>query len=174
MTLRCDLTINGSSRKLVMAQGPNETQEHMALKLAAYLLFWDLEPIVDAGPKHSALLNQEFVPDLMALNIEGQVQLWVECGQTSMNKLIKLVRRFPYTRVLVMRASERDAARLRKDLEAQHDRSERIEVIGWPAASFREWMDALQEKTEVYGEGGGLTLNVVINEKMIVAELKAY
>lgn len=174
MNLRCDLTVNGAERKLVLASGPNEPREHIALKLAAYVLFWDLEPIVDASPKHPALLGQEFVPDLLALDIQGQTRLWVECGQTSMNKLIKIVRRFPYARIVVLKAGERDAARMRKDLQAQHDRPERIEVLGWPAASFKQWLEALQEKTEVYGEGGGLTLNAVVNERPIIAELINY
>jgi hypothetical protein len=174
MRLRCDLHVNGGSRKLVLAAGPNETGEHLALKLGAFLLFWDQEPIVDASAKHPALLGQEFIPDLMALTVEGQAGLWVECGQTSMNKLAKVVRRFPYTRLVVLKASEREAERLRRDLASQHDRPERVEVLGWPADSFKEWKGALSEKTEVYGEGGGLMLNAVVNERPIVAELRRF
>jgi len=154
--------------------GPNETVEHLALKLAAYILFWEFELIVQPSAKHTALLNQEFIPDLMGLNDAGEVKLWVECGQVSMNKLTKLTRRFPYARVVVIKENERESERFRQDLKDQHDHDEKIEVLSWPAQQFKEWMRALQEKTEVFGEGGGLSLNVVINEHPLVAEMKIF
>ena len=51
MKLRCDLNVNGGERKLLIVQGPNEPESHLALKLAACLLFWDSEPLVDASVK---------------------------------------------------------------------------------------------------------------------------
>ena len=80
MNLRCALHVNGGERKLHLALGPNEKEEHLALKLAACLLFWDLEPIVDASPKHPALLGQEYLPDVLAVDAAGEAVLWVDCG----------------------------------------------------------------------------------------------
>ena len=174
MKLRCDLHINGGARKLILVAGPNENADHLALKLAAYILFWKDEPIVGASAKHPALLGQEFVPDLMALDDGGQVRLWVECGQTTINKLAKAARRFPRARIVVMKALEREAARLRGELEAEHGRPGRVEILAWPGGAFKEWLGALQEKTEAYGEGGGLSLNLVINEQPVSADLKVY
>lgn len=173
MKIRCDLHVNGALRKLLLVQGPNETPEHMALKLAAYLLLWDAQPIMGAGVKHPALCNQEFIPDVMALNDAGEVRLWAECGQVTLHKLGKLVRRLPQARLVVMKATEREALRLRQDLKDKLDRSEKIEILGWPGPLFKEWLAALAEKTEVFGEAGGHMLNVVINEKPLVAEFRS-
>ena len=38
MKFRCDLHLNGGSRKLILMPGPNETVEHLALKLAAKVM----------------------------------------------------------------------------------------------------------------------------------------
>lgn len=174
MKIRCDLHVNGTNRKLILVPRPHETVEHLGLKLAAYVLFWDQEPIVEASVKHPALLNQEFIPDLMGLGSDGQATLWVECGQVTMHKLTKLTRRFPGARLIVIKEDERQAQRLRSDMLDELDRHEKVEVLAWPNGLFKEWMSTLQEKTEVYGEGGGLTLNVVVNEKPFVADFKVF
>ncbi len=174
MKLRCDLHVNGASRKLFIVQGPNETGAHLALKLAAYLLFWDLEPIVDASPKTPALAAFEFMPDVLALDEAGETRLWVECGSVTMHKLLKLTRRLPQARVVVLKETQREAERLRQDIAEQLDRHEKVEILAWPGRQFQEWLAALGEKTEVFGEAGGLMLNVVVNERPVVAELTVH
>lgn len=174
MKIRCDLHVNGSSRKLILVPDLNETPEHLALKLSAYVLFWDEQPIVEASSRHPALQGQEFVPDLMALEEDGSIGLWVECGQVTLHKLEKLTRRLPVSRIVVMTSSERSALRLRQDLRERLDRQEKVEILAWPSHEFKAWLAALLEKTEVYGEGGGLLLNIVVNEHPLAAELKRF
>lgn len=174
MKLRCDLHVNGANRKLVLVSAPNESAQHMGLRLAAYLLFWDQEPVMEASAKNPALANFEFLPDLMALDEAGDIKLWVECGTTTMHKLLKLTRRLSQGRIVVMKESEREALRLREDMRAQLDRAGRVEILAWPAAVFQSWTESLFEKTEVFGEAGGLMLNLVINERPIVAELTKF
>lgn len=172
--IRCDLHLNGGSRKLILAAGPNETAEHLALKLSAYFLFWDFEPIVGASARHPALLNQEFLPDLLALNDAGEASLWVECGHVTMHKLMKLTRRFPNARLVVVQSGPREAERTRRDLQDQVDRHAKIEILAWPHGQFASWMDILAEKTEAYGESGGLSINAVVNEHPLAVDLLRY
>ncbi|MBI4375273.1 MAG: YaeQ family protein [Elusimicrobia bacterium] len=174
MKIRCDLHLNGGSRKLVLVAGQSETVEHLALKLSAYLLFWKEQPILEASPKHPALMGQEFTPDLMALDETGSIKLWIECGQVTLHKLSKLIRRLPAARIVVIKPSERAAQRLRQDLSEELRRSHRVEVFGWPEPEFRHWLGALGEKTEIYGESGGLMINAVVNETPMLAELKCF
>ena len=174
MKIRCDLHVNGGSRKLVLMPGPNERADHLALKLAAYLLFWDKEPVVVPSAKHPALLGQEFVPDLMSLDITGAVDLWVECGATTMNKLDKVARRFTHARIVVLTPSAREAERLRSDVAAKLERAPRIEILAWKDGQFTEFARTLAEKTEVYGEAGGHMINAVVNERPVVSEFKPF
>ena len=174
MKLRCDLHVNGGARKLVLVPAAHETAEHLGLKLASYLLFWDLNPVVGASPRHPALAGQEFAPDLMALDDAGAVRLWVECGKVTLHKLGKLTRRLPGTRLVVLKASENEAQRLRLEMKERLDRGDAVEILAWPGGQFGQWMEALQDKTEIYGEAGARTLNIVVNERPLVAELKAF
>jgi uncharacterized protein YaeQ len=162
MKIRCNLNINGEERKLLIVPGLNEPVEHRALKLAAYLLFWSDQPALDFNLKNPALAGYDFLPDLMALDDAGAIKLWVECGSTTMNKLTKLTRRLPQGRIVVLKETARDALRLREDLRKELDREARVEI------------GALRDKTEVYGESGGLLINVVVNEQPLVAELERF
>lgn len=170
MAIRCDIHLNGGHRKLILAAKPEEPPAHLALKLAAFVLCWAENPIVDPSAKHPALLNQEFRPDLMALDDGGGVALWVECGPTSLNKLEKLPRRFPHARFLVLKESRREGDRLRRDLTERRSRGS-VTVWSWREEDFALWAGALEEKTEIYGEADGRSLNLVINQTPLAADL---
>lgn len=174
MKIRCDLNINGASRKPFLVSGPNEPDAHLAHKVAAYILFWNYEPIVDATQKTPALANFEFLPDLIAVDAAGKAVLWVECGTITMHKLTKITRRMPSCRLVIMKESERDAERLRKELEQQFDRPGKVEILAWPEQSFREWTRAVADKTEAFGEAQGHMINAVVNDTPFVVEFKSY
>ena len=174
MKLRCDLHVNGENRKLLLVPGPNEIGERLALKLAGFLLFWTFDPKVDASTKTAALAQFEFLPDLVGLNDAGEIALWVDCQTTTMNKLTKLTRRLPRGRIVVLKEDERGAARLRVDAAAQLDRPERIEILAFPGASFREWLSCLGEKVEIFGDSTERLLNVVVNGHPVATDLKAF
>lgn len=169
--LRCDLHVNGENRKLILAADREETLEHLALKLSAFLLFWDADPIVAPSVQHPALSNQEFRPDLVALDLSGAVALWVECGTVTIHKMNKLVKRYPSARLVVIKASEHDGRRLREDLSDKVDRSDRVEILAWKASDFAVWLRAMAEKTEAIGEAGGASLNLVVNETPVASDL---
>jgi len=172
--IRADLHINGGARKPYLVSGPNELDVHLAHKLAAYVLFWDDEPMLDANAKTPALASFEFLPDLIALDDAGEAKLWVECGTTTMHKLTKITRRAPRCRIVVLKENARDAARLRKELAEQFDRPERVEILAWPPGQFKAWCAAVGEKTEAYGEASGHMINAVVNETPLVVEFEPH
>ncbi|MBI4371523.1 MAG: YaeQ family protein [Elusimicrobia bacterium] len=174
MKIRCDLRVNGGSRKPYLVSGPNEPGDHLAHRLAAYVLFWDAEPLLDATARMPALAAFEFVPDLLALDDAGAIKLWVECGTITLHKLTKITRRAPRCRLVVMKETERDAARLRRDLEEQFDRPGKVEILAWPGDSYRRWAAAVADKTEAFGEASGLMINAVVNETPQLVEFKRF
>ena len=174
MKIRCDLQINGGARKLLLVSGPNETVEHLTLKLAAYLMFWDADPVVEASSSHPALQGQKFILDLMGLDDSGALNLWVECGNVTLHKIGKLLRRFPSARSVIVKPTEREAERLRADVTDQEQKGGKIEILAWPGRQFQDWMKVVYEKTEVYGEAGDRSLNLVINEVPVVADFRAF
>lgn len=174
MAIRCEFNLNGGKRRLVMARGPEETWEHVALRLASCALFWPLEPKVEISPKHPALGGIEFRPDFVALNAAGEVGMWGECGNVSLNKLDKLTRRFPGARIVVLKASEREARRMRSDLEDGVERQGRIEIRGFQEADFSVWRQAVDEKVELFGEASEHSFNLVINNTPLACDVISY
>lgn len=171
MRIRADLHVNSGSRKLILVAVENEKHDHLALKLAAYLLFWEEDLVLEASAKHPALAGQDFRPDLLGTDITGAVSLWVERGNTSQNKLVKVLRRWPSARVVVFKEDPVKARRLRADLERDTPDASRVEIFHWPAGGFSAWERLLDEKTEVYGEAGGAGFNLVVNEQVYLADL---
>lgn len=174
MKVRCDLSVNGGERKLLLVARPEEPESHLALKLAAAVLFFDADPIFDASPKTPALADFDFLPDLLGLDEAGGVKLWVDCGSTTMNKLLKMTRRLPYARLVVLKENPRQAERLRREIAEQLPKHERIEILAWPEYGFKEWAALVGEKNEVYGEGGGLMVNIVLNGQPVVVEFQRF
>ena len=174
MNIRADLSINGSVRKPFLSIGPSEPADHLAHRLASYILFWDYDPILDASTKTPALAAFEFLPDLLAVDAAGEATLWVECGTVTMHKLTKITRRMPRARLVIMKENEREACQLRKALDEQFDRPEKVEILAWPEKTYKQWAAAVSDRTEAFGEASGLMMNLVLNETMFVVEFKSY
>ncbi|HOW27418.1 MAG TPA: YaeQ family protein [Elusimicrobiota bacterium] len=174
MRIRCDIHLNGGHRRLLLVSQQEETLEHLALKLAGFILFWDSDPTVEVSLKNPALAGQEFRPDLVAFNDAGDIALWVECGNVTMHKLNKLSRRYSQARVVVLKEQSSEAQRLRKEVAGQLTHHHRVEILGWPPGEFGRWRDALREDTHVMGEATGHSLNLVLNEIPFAVDLQIF
>lgn len=164
MTLRCELDINGVSRRILLVAKEEETTEHVALRLAAAILFFDREPALEAGPSHPAVRDIGFYPDLLVTNDAGEVDVWIECGNVAVNKLTKVARRLRTARLVALRESPEDGRRFREVIRKEISKGEKIEVWAWPKEDFIKWTAALKESTHVIGEASGKSLNLVLNE----------
>lgn len=173
MTLRCELNVNGGSRRILLVGKEEEPHEHLALRLTAAILFFDLEPALEAGPGDPLLADIGFLPDLMVPDGTGGVAVWVECGNVANNKLIKVARRVKQGRLVVLKEDEDSGRRQREVIKKEIRNGERIEVWAWPKAEFARWNAALQESNYIYGEAAGRSLNLVLNETAFSVDLTA-
>src|SRR3989344_8153466 len=114
MQIRCSIHMGRAAKKLVLVSQETETLEHMALKLAAFVFFFDQGPQVDISSKHPAISDQEFRPDLIALDEAGATKLWVECGNVATHKLDKLIRRNRNARLAASKGSVREGKNQRE------------------------------------------------------------
>lgn len=174
MKIRCDLTFNGENRKPYLVSGPSEPDDHLAHRIAAFILFWNENAMVDATTHTPALANFEFLPDLLAVDDAGEATVWIECGTVTMNKLTKVTRRMPRARIVIMKENERSAQDLRRDLDGQFDRPERVEILAWPGNTYKEWAKAVGDSIEAFGDADGASINAVVNERMVVVEFKKF
>jgi len=94
--------------KIVISQSQNETLDHVLLKALAFVIF------------HSDRLRLEvdlempgvpFVPDLVALALDGRPELWIECGEVSLHKLEKLTLKLGDADIWIVKKSAGDVAK---------------------------------------------------------------
>lgn len=164
MQIRCSIHLGQAQKKLVLVSQENETVDNMALKLAAFVLFLDQNVQVDISSKNPAIADQEFRPDLIALNPAGETKLWVECGNVSTHKLDKLIRRNRNARIAVIKRNAREARNLREAFDKNDiQNSERVEIFAFPEGQFEEWRSILDDTVEIYGEPAGHGFNLVAN-----------
>jgi uncharacterized protein YaeQ len=164
MTVRCELNINGGTRRILLVPKDEETLEHVALRLAAAILFFDREPALEAGPNHPAVIDTGFYPDLLVTNDAGGIDIWIECGNVATNKLSKVARRLRSARLVALKESPEDGRRFREVIKKEIPKGEKIEIWAWPKEDFAEWTGAIRESTHVFGEASGRSLNLVMNE----------
>ncbi|HBB67733.1 MAG: hypothetical protein A2X28_03430 [Elusimicrobia bacterium GWA2_56_46] len=171
MTVRCELNINGGDRRILLVAKEEETTEHVALRLAAAILFFDREPALEAGPAHPAVVDVGFYPDLLVTDEAGGIAVWIECGNVAVNKLTKVARRMRGARLVVLKESPEDGRRFREVIKKEIPKGEKIEVWAWPKEEFARWVGALRESSHVFGEASGKSLNLVLNEVPFDVEL---
>ena len=170
MKIRAKLHINGESRSLVLFPVLSETVDHVVLKLAAALFFSAAEPIISPSSRHPTLRDQEFVPDVMALNEAGELILWVECGKTTPHKLSKVSKRFRQARVIVLTALLREGEQMVKTLDAEG--IARVQVWTFGEGEFACWSALVGESNDLIGEATETSLNLVINDQPFITELQ--
>jgi len=143
-----DLTHHDESRKLVFVRTSNESERHLALKLLAYLIFFDEQPQVEVA------VGQHFKPDLVC--VEGRdVTLWVDCGDITLHKLDKISTTNHRARIVVVKATQTIAARYKQQAERKVRRPERIRYIGFDAGFVDEFVAALTTRTRIVFQWAG-------------------
>lgn len=171
MTVRCELNVNGGTRRILLVAKEEETAEHVALRLAAAILFFDLEPALEAGASHPAVVDTGFYPDLLVVNECGGIGVWIECGNVATNKLTKVARRLRGGRLVVLKESPEAGRRFRELIKKEIPKGDRIEILAWPREEFEKWASALKESNHVFGEAAGGSLNLVLNEIPFAVQL---
>ena len=164
MQIRATVTLDQISRKIVLVTQENETPEHLALKLAAFILFFKINPNIEISSKNPAIANQEFKPDLVAFNEAGEISHWIECGNVATNKIEKLAKRLSNAKIILLKELPREAENMRRILNKNEVRNkEQIEIWSFPENQFQEWIQALEESVEIYGEQSDRSFNLVAN-----------
>ena len=171
MKIRCDIHLESGDSKLILAPKPEEKVDHLALKLAGFLMFLPMGPVVEPSSDHPSLFGYDVKPDVMAMDAGGDILLWLECGEVSINKLDKVSRRLVRGRIVVLKKSLREAKQLRERMGDEVRQSQRVEVWTWPAGEFERWVGAMQEKTEIFGEAHEKSFNLVVNETPYAVDL---
>ena len=121
--------------KIIIGQQGTETIEHVVLKLMAFVIFHRERVQVELNLHRPDI---PFTPDIVQLDYEMRVKLWVECGECSLNKLDKLAVKAPEAEIWIVKRSESSARDLLKALQKEELRENRYHILGLDAAMFDE------------------------------------
>jgi uncharacterized protein YaeQ len=170
MKIRSSIHLDGKTVPLQLFPVLEETDDHLKLKLAAFVFFHAQEPQVITSPQqHSALTGQDFSPDLMTADYTNQVTLWIQCGKTTLHKLGKVTNRFREARIWMLMAHPLEAKQMAENLEQEEN--DRIEVWSFQLGEFDRWRKLVQEQNDIIGEANEISMNLVINIEMFMTEL---
>lgn len=133
MSSRYAFNLSGDDRrcplppKLLLQQGPTESLTHILLKLFGYLLFYRERLLVEPHLDDDYL---PFRPDLVQLDYEGRMVLWVECGECAVAKLDRLAVKAPYGEIWAVKRSPDDARDLARRMAREGLRTGRYGIVG--------------------------------------------
>ncbi len=90
------------SRRLILRKGRVESKLHIVLKVLAYLYFWEKDLLIEPSFR-----LYKYRPDLMSWR-ESEIptkeekipDLWIECKQVKLKKLLKLSRTLPLSEIV--------------------------------------------------------------------------
>lgn len=170
MKIRAAMHLSGKSWNLLVYPVLNETTDHLLLKLAAATLFHASEPILSPSLTHPALREQEFVPDLMAVNDANEVTLWLECGKTTLHKLEKVAKRFRGARMVMLTAQPHEGLQMAESLP--EEKWNRLEILAFAPGDFDQWRQRVTETLAIIGEADERSLNLVINNDVFIGDLQ--
>lgn len=170
MKIRSTLHLNAEETPVLLVPIQQETDEHLLLKLAASILFQPLHPIVTPSLQHPALQGQDFVPDLLQVNDQNEVTLWMECGKTTTHKLEKVCKRYREARIIMLTSQPREAKQMAAELgDASWNR---VEYFCFAEGEFAKWAGSVREVNEIFGEASETEMNLVVNDAIYMTTLE--
>jgi hypothetical protein len=127
--------------RVIFSSFAGESTWHVALKLLAYLIYRRRHPQVERS------VGQRYKPDLVVVR-DGRVRLWIDCGETSLRKLDRVLVANPAARVVIVKDTRRlDAyiALAAVEVRAQ----ERIIYLAFEDGLVDSIADALRQRNHV-------------------------
>jgi len=133
--------------KTVLAADRSELPWHIALKLMGLLLFWEEQPRVEEG------VGWHYKPDLVALAPDGEIRLWVDCGNIAVRKIDRVAAKVGAAgRFVILRRQRQDAALLTQALTRKVGHGRRVEIWHFDPGFVDELAASLDATNEVRAE----------------------
>ncbi len=129
-------TFQFKDKKVVFAKAAQESEFHVYGKVLVYALYRKEYPTIKVEPK----VDERFQPDLSAISYDGTVVFWAECGNVSMDKIVKLFKKFRQAHYVFVKLAK-DLPLFEKQLEKNAGDMlslPLVEIITYPE-HFHEW-----------------------------------
>ncbi len=111
-------------KTVVLAQQPDEPDEHILLRFLAFVFFFH-ERMEDA---HGWLEASR--PDLEVRDLIGELEMWVECGTPPIKRVTRALGRYKQARFVALFVDPEEAAQFRSDVRSHRARNaDRMEIF---------------------------------------------
>lgn len=149
------LRIRAAGRTLVLGKRAGESTAHVLLKAIGYARYAPRYP----GLRVEVPVNERgerYKPDLVALDDTGEPRIWIECGHADVDKVCRLLRRYPRAHFVWLRRQTLwdGAVRIARDALTHTRHPAPVEIIGVTDAALL----ALAESGDADAALSGLTL----------------
>lgn len=138
------IRLGGGQEKLVVQANPGELAWHVVLKVLGYILFREHRPRIEEG------IGWHYKPDLVALDAEGKLALWVDCGNIAVRKIDRVARKVGKAPFYILRRTEHEADTLVRAMTGKVRDLARVKVLSFDEGVVDEiaaWLDATNDLT---------------------------
>ena len=126
-------TFRFGKKKIVFNKASHETELHVYAKALVYALYHKRYPTLRVEAK----VDERYQPDLNALDYDGAMLFWAECGNVSMNKVEKLFKKYRQSHFVFVQ-EEHDLRKRRMHADWQEELLGDREVSPVPMEQNRE------------------------------------
>lgn len=151
--------------RVIFSSFVGESTWHVALKLLAYLIYRQRRPLVEYG------VGQRYKPDLVVLRDDGRVRLWIDCGETSLRKLERVVTANPVARVVIVKDTLRRLEAYRVPAERAIPDQPRLLYLAFGDGLVEGLADAMRQRNRVRFAIGPAGLEVGLNGETFAGAL---
>jgi hypothetical protein len=138
--------------KIIVGRKENEGVDQVLLKFLAYVLFYRERAQIEPNLDNDSI---PFAPDIVQLDYEMRVRLWIECGECSVAKLHKLAVKVPEAEIWVLKRSLSEAQNLHLAMAKDELRRDRYGLIGLDSTMFDEMCQLLGPRNALTWFSGG-------------------
>ncbi len=142
--------------RVIFSSPSGESTWHVALKLLAYLIYGRRAPLVERS------VGQRCKPDLVVVRNDA-VRLWIDCGETSLRKLERVVTANPQARIVVVKDTERHLDSYMRMAEAELRAPHRVTYLAFGDGLVQGIEHALHQRNRIAFRAGPQGLEVTIN-----------
>lgn len=161
-----DLHFSKKHKKLILVKNASEGRIHVLLKLLAYMLFYDerLEIEKDIG--------MHYKPDLVICEPPSLPELWIDCGQISLEKVDTLSRKLKQTRIVILKRSRSELRNFTRMAAKKVSYPERIEYLAFEKSFLENLAASLQKKNQLtLYPIGDTAIGVALGDEVFETEL---
>lgn len=158
------LTCNDDQQRLILPLGSSESVRHLAMKLLAYCVFFDRRPAIELS------VGQHFKPDLVCQQ-NGDITLWVECGDVDISKLDKVARRNRSAELVVVKPTKRLTAAYKQQADKKVRDPERIRYLTFDDGFLKQFVTELPTRCDLQAAVNQDRLEVEFDETELETRL---